>query len=29
MEGESAEKALEETVGDDGVNQIQEESIPE
>ena len=29
MEGESAEKALEETVGDDGINQIQEESIPE
>jgi hypothetical protein len=28
-EGESAEKALEETVGDDGINQIQEESIPE
>lgn len=27
--GESAERALEETVGDDGINQIQEESIPE
>ena len=27
--GESAEKALEGTVGDDGINQIQEESIPE